>query len=289
MVKSILVTGGSGFLGSHVIDSLLTAGYKVRIFDSKELPKKISGVDFKLGNILDKEVINEALENIDVIFHLAAFADLDNAQNNPSETMMVNVMGTTNLLEAAVNNSIKHVIFSSTIYVNSRTGSFYRVSKHSCELLLEEYFNRFGLNYTILRFGTLYGPRSDESNSIYNYLNEALTLGEMDSRGSGNEVREYIDVRDAADMCVKILKRDYQGETLIITGNHRMKLSELLEMINEILGDKIIIKYSDSKAAHYKYTPYSYNPRRGKKLMMDSYREIGQGLLEILEEIDNKK
>mgnify|MGYP000754119549 CR=1 FL=1 len=92
-------------------------------------------------------------------------------------------------------------------------------------------------------YGTV---RSDKSNSIYNYLNDALTLGEMDSRGSGNEVREYIDVRDAADMCVKILKSDYQSETLIITGNHRMQLSELLEMINEILGDKIIINYIHS-------------------------------------------
>ena len=289
MVKIILVIGGSGFLGSHVVDSLLTAGYMVRIFDSKEPLGEISGVDFKIGDILDKASINEAMEDIDIVFHLAAFADLNKAQNNPSETMMVNIIGTANVLEAAVNNSIKHVIFSSSIYVYSRTGGFYRVSKHSCELLLEEYFNRFGLNHTILRFGTLYGPRSDKSNSVYNYLYEALIKGEINSIGNGSEVREYIDVRDAADKCVEIINGDYFGETLILTGNHRMRLSELLEMIDEILGNKLIIKYGDHQAAHYKYTPYSYNPRRGKKLVMDSFRDMGQGILEILEEIDNRK
>ena len=77
------------------------------------------------------------------------------------------------------------------------------------------------------------------------------------------------------------------GETIVVTGNHRMRISELLEMISEILNDKVTIEYCKGKAAHYKYTPYSYNPRPGKKLVLDSFRDIGQGLVEMLEEIDN--
>ena len=283
--KNILVTGGSGFLGSHVVDSLLSAGFTVCIFDTKKFPYDRSGADFIKGDILDLGALTKALRNIDVVFHLAAFADLDKAQDNPLDTMKVNVMGMTNVLEAARINKVSRVIFSSTIYVYSRTGSFYRVSKHSCELLLEEYFNRFDLKYTILRFGTLYGPRSDISNSVYNYLKEALVTGKIKAVGSGEEVREYIDVRDAADICVKVLEDKYEGETLVLTGHHRMRLAELLEMISEILDNKVKIEYGSGENAHYKYTPYSYIPRVGKKLVMNSFRDLGQGLVELLDEI----
>lgn len=285
---NILVTGGSGFLGGHVVDSLLSAGFTVCIFDTKEYPYDRSGVDFIKGDILDLEALTKALRDIDVVFHLAAYADLDKAQDNPLDTMKVNVMGLANVLEAARINKVSRVIFSSSIYVYSRTGGFYRVSKHSCELLLEEYFNRFNLKYTILRFGTLYGPHSDSSNSVYNYLKEALLKGKIQAVGSGEEVREYIDVRDAADICVEVLEDKYEGETLILTGHHRMRLVELLEMISEILDNKVSIEYGRGENAHYKYTPYSYIPRAGKKLTMNSYRDLGQGLIEILDEIHRK-
>ena len=285
--KKILVTGGFGFLGSHVVDSLESAGHSVIIFDSKKSANIKSGSDFINGDILDLEALTKALKNIDVVFHLAAFSDLNKAQDNPIDTMKVNVVGMTNVLEAARINKINRVIFSSSIYVSSRTGGFYRVSKHSCELLLEEYFNRFDLKYTILRFGTLYGTRSDSSNSVYNYLKDALLKGEIQAIGSGEEIREYIDVRDAADFCVEVLADKYEGETLVLTGQHRMRLSELLEMISEILDNKVNIEYGRGKNAHYKYTPYSYNPKPGKKIVLDSFRDMGQGLVEILEEIDN--
>jgi len=285
--KKILVTGGFGFLGSHVVDSLESAGHSVIIFDSKKSANIKSGSDFINGDILDLEALTKALKNIDVVFHLAAFSDLNKAQDNPIDTMKVNVVGMTNVLEAARINKINRVIFSSSIYVSSRTGGFYRVSKHSCELLLEEYFNRFDLKYTILRFGTLYGTRSDSSNSVYNYLKDALLKGEIQAIGSGEEIREYIDVRDAADFCVEVLADKYEGETLVLTGQHRMRLAELLEMISEILDNKVNIEYGRGKNAHYKYTPYSYNPKPGKKIVLDSFRDMGQGLVEILEEIDN--
>jgi UDP-glucose 4-epimerase len=285
--KNILVTGGFGFLGSHVVDSLESAGHNVIIFDSNKSANIKSGSDFINGDILDLEALTKALKNVDVVFHLAAFSDLDKAQDNPIDTMKVNVIGMTNVLEAARINKINRVIFSSSIYVSSRTGGFYRVSKHSCELLLEEYFNRFDLKYTILRFGTLYGTRSDSSNSVYNYLKDALRKGEIQAIGSGKEIREYIDVRDTADFCVEVLADKYEGETLVLTGQHRMQLAELLEMISEILDNKVNIEYGRGKNSHYKYTPYSYNPKPGKKIVLDSFRDMGQGLVEILEEIDN--
>ncbi len=287
MKKNILVTGGSGFLGSHLMETLVDSGFNVSNYDLKESKYNIDGVNHIYGDLQDLDSLTNALKDINYIYHLAAFSDLDKAKNDPIKTMNVNIIGTTNLLEAARINKVNKVIFASSIYVNSRTGSFYRVSKHSCELLLEEFFNSYKLNYTILRFGTIFGPRSDNSNSVYNYLLSALNNNFISAIGTGEEVREYIDVRDAANICEKAILEEYDNDALIVTGNHRMKLNELLEMIKEILNNQVTIKYGEGKEAHYKYTPYSFTPRPGKKLVMDSFRDMGQGLVEILEEIEN--
>ena len=286
----ILVTGGSGFLGSHISDALIDAGNEVTIFDLKQSPHLKGKQDIIIGDILNLDAVTEAMKGIDVVFHLAALADIDVAQDNLYETMKTNVLGTTNVLEAARVNSVKRVVFASTVYVHSRTGSFYRVSKHSCELLLEAYYECYGLQYTILRFGTLYGPRTNESNSVFRCLKEALLTGKIEFKGTGDEVREYIHVRDAAQICIKILDDKFAGETLILTGHHRIKLSEFLNMVNEILGNKIKISYKPKESkSHYKQTPYSYIPKIGKKIVMNTYCDFGQSLLEILHELDLKE
>ena len=286
----ILVTGGTGFLGSHIADALSDEGYIVTILDIKR-KQNIRGKQRMIqADILDFDKVKSALGKIDIVFHLAALADIDLACDNPRDTMKINVLGTSNVLEAARLNNVKKVIFASTIYVCSRTGSFYRVSKHACELMLEAYNERYGLEYVILRFGTLYGTCANKQNSVYRYLEEAFTTGEINYYGTGEEIREYIHVYDAAQICIKVLKEDFNGETLILTGHYRLKASELLDMINEILGFKVKIKYHPKQIkSHYVQTPYSYIPRIGKKIISNTYCDLGQGLVEILHEIDNSK
>jgi UDP-glucose 4-epimerase len=284
---NILVTGGSGFLGSHVSDALSEEGHMVSVLDIRKSSFLRSDQKMIIADIMDQDAINKALHNIDIVFHFAALADIDLAYDKPLSTMTINVLGTTHILEAARLNKVKKVVFGSTVYVNSRTGSFYRVSKHACELLIEEYQQHFGLDYSILRFGTLYGTRSDNSNSVYSLLNEALTSGGIKFFGSGNEVREFIHVSDAARICVELLNEKYNGETLILTGHHRYRLFELIDMINEILGNKIKISYESSESkSHYIQTPYSYIPRVGKKIITNTYCDLGQSLVEILDEIE---
>jgi len=284
---NILVTGGSGFLGSHVADAITNSGNNVIIFDTIESPFLRDDQQMIVGDILNLKELNKAMEGIDIVFHLAALSNIDIADDKPYDTMKINVLGTTNLLSSARLNNIKRVIFASSIYVNSRAGSFYRVSKHSCELLLEAYYERYDLSYTILRFGTLYGPRADESNSINRYLKEAINKGKINYYGTGDEVREFIHVSDAARICVEVINRKYNGETLIITGHQQMKLKELLNVINEILGNRLEIIYHQNKSrAHYNQTPYSYIPNVGKKIISKTYCDIGQSLVEILDEIN---
>ncbi len=286
--EKILVTGGAGFLGSHIVDALVEDGYDVSILDlnpSKLIP---DGVKVFEADILNFEDVCRAMAGIDIVYHLAALADIDEAYEHPFETMNINVMGTVNILKAAQKCSAKRVIFGSSIYVYSRTGSFYRVSKQAAELLLEAFYERYGLNYTILRFGTLYGPRADKSNSVFRLLNEALNSGKIDFKGSGHEVREYIHVRDAARICIKVLDDQFAGQTLILTGHHRIRVAELLEMIKEIFNFKIKVSIDPHpNTSHYNETPYSYNPRAGRKIVMNTYCDLGQSLIEILEEMDN--
>jgi UDP-glucose 4-epimerase len=289
MTKKILVTGGSGFLGSHIADALSDQGHEVTLLDIKRSSFKRSDQKEILCNVMDPEAIRNAVKGQDFVFHLAAVSDIDVAENQPFETIQVNVLGTINLLEACRNEKVERVIFASSIYVYSRTGGFYRISKHACELLLEEYRERFGLDYTILRFGTLYGTRSDDHNSVYRYLKEALQTGKIIFKGTGEEVREYIHVKDSARICCKILEPQFAGQNLILTGPHRVKVTELLQMMREILSFKVEIVHDPKNInSHYIQTPYSYLPRVGQKISSETYSDIGQSLIEILEEIDVK-
>ena len=127
----IVVTGGSGFLGSHIADALSNAGHQVTIFD--RAPSRWLRPDQAMitGTVLDAGMARAALKDCDVVYHLAAVADIDEALDTPRAAVEVNVMGTLNLLEAACELGLKRFVFASSIYVYSNQGSFYRTTKRS--------------------------------------------------------------------------------------------------------------------------------------------------------------
>ena len=184
---------------------------------------------------------------------------------------------------------IKRFIFGSTIYVYSGLGGFYRCSKQACELYIEEYQKAYGLDFTILRYGSLYGPRAGATNSIRRYLQEGLQSQRIAYPGTGNEVREYIHVKDAAKLSVDILAQEYKNQHIIITGHHPMKAGEMLAMIEEILDQKVTINFAhNTSQSHYNITPYLFIPKIGKKLVSNCYTDMGQGFLECLHEISDE-
>ena len=282
-----IVFGGSGFIGSHVADRLTEAGYEVTIFDLKPSPYLLSAQEIIIGDMLDKKAVFDAVKGYDYIYNFAGLADLDAATTEPLKTIEQNIMGTAILLEGALRNGSKRFIQASTIYVYSETGGFYRCSKQAVELYIEEYNRKFGLEFTILRYGTVYGPRADSRNSIYRYLKQALKDGKIDCGGTGDETREYIHVRDAAQLSVDILTDKYRNKQVIITGHHPMRLKDMLYTIREILSNQIEINFKASKSdtPHYNITPYSFIPRIGHKLVTHEYVDMGQGLLECISEI----
>ena len=284
-----IVFGGSGFLGSHIADTLTNKGHDVTIFDlqpSKYLKDKQKMV---VGDILDQKAVEKAVKGCDVVYHFAALADIETAHLKPLETVEYNILGTTTILEACRKNKVKRFVFASTIYVYSDAGSFYRSSKQACELIIENYNEVFNLPYTILRYGSLYGPRADDKNWIHKILNQATKDGKITRHGDGEEIREYIHVEDAAKLSVDILSKEFENENVIITGNQPMKIKDVLIMVKEILGNKIDIEFIPTESSiHYEITPYSFKPKVAKKLVGNQFYDLGQGILECLSDLNNK-
>lgn len=285
----VTVFGGSGFLGSHVADVLTDKGHKVTIFDKATSPFIKSEQEMIVGDVMDLKAVREAVKGADVVYNFIALADIDEAHNKPVETAQVNILGNINVLEAAKDAKVDRFIFSSSIYVYSDAGTFYRSSKQACELFIENYQRIYGLDYTILRYGSLYGPRADENNWIYRILKQALVDKKISREGDGEEIREYIHVLDAARLSVDILDPKYINRRLIITGNEQMKIKDLLMMIKEMLKGNIEIEFlSAEDNQHYEITPYVFNPQIATKLTSNEYLDMGQGILNILSEIHDK-
>jgi UDP-glucose 4-epimerase len=282
----VIVFGGAGFLGSHIAEALTESGYNVKIFDIKPSPHLRNGQEMVIGDILDIEAVENAVHDCDIVYNLAGIADIDECVKRPIDTIRYNILGNATILEAAKNAKIKRFVFSSSVYVYSQTGSFYRSSKQAAESFIENYHRLFGLPYTILRYGSLYGNRADERNSIYRLIKEAIANKKIEYHGTGEEIREYIHVEDAARASVTILSPAYENQHLILTGNQTLKYKDLLNMVNEMLGGDIEIIYNNSKSeTHYQVTPYSFNPTIGKKLTSNYYIDMGQGLLNIMSEV----
>lgn len=292
----ILICGGSGFLGSHVADCLTDAGHEVIIFDLKKSPFLRKEQLFVLGDILDEKAVEGAMQGCDAVYNFAGIADMDHAKKFPVETIRHNIMGNAIIMDACVRNRVKRFVFASTVYVYSNRGSFYRSSKQACELIIENYNQVYGLDYTILRYGSLYGPRADARNGLNMMLNQAITDEKIVRYGDGEELREYIHVFDAARCSVDILSEKYINQYVIITGNQQIKIKDLLVMVKEIMGNKIEIEYRqvDDKSCpydpniHYEITPYIFTPKLAKRIMSSYYIDLGQGILEQLKDVHKK-
>lgn len=280
----VLVTGGAGFLGSHVADRLSESGHDVIVFDAVRSEWLREDQRMIVGDILDRDLIAKTVAGVDAVYHFAAVADIEEAMNNPVRTIEVNVMGTLGLLEAARNAKLQRFVFASSIYVYSHQGSFYRTSKQACERLIEDYNNHFGLPYTILRFGSLYGPRAGQTNAVHRMVTEALTNRTITYAGTGAEVREYIHVLDGACAAADILAPEFTNEIVHLTGHERMTTQTMMETIAEIVGGNIdVVLGKGQRPGHYVHTPYSYTPKLGRKLVRKSYIDIGLGLLELID------
>ena len=282
-----LVIGGSGFLGSHVADQLSLAGHAVRIFDRLASPWLRGDQTMLIGDLLNFQHVFDAMVGCEVVYNFAAIADLDEALNKPVETARVNVLGNVQVLEACRQAAVKRYVYASTVYVYSREGGFYRCSKQAAEQYVEEYQRSYGLDYTILRYGSLYGPRADERNGLWRIVKTALETGCVRYEGSPEAMREYIHVEDAARASIAALGDEFRNQHVVLTGQEPMRVLDLLKMLAEILDlPKDAVEFVPVEyAGHYVRTPYAYQPKLGRKYTPPLHVDLGQGLLQLIEEI----
>ncbi|HAM34779.1 MAG TPA: NAD-dependent epimerase [Elusimicrobia bacterium] len=289
-MKKAVVFGGSGFLGSHVADALSQAGWSVTIYDLAPSTALKPGQRMVVGDIQDQAAVAKTVRGSQAVYNFAGLADLAECHERPLDTVRVNILGNSIILEACAKARVKRYVFASTVYVYGRSGSFYSASKQACENYIENYQRYRGLDYTILRYGSLYGSRATDGNIVHRFITQALSEGKMSYFGDGEETREYIHVDDAARYSVEILAPEFANQNVTITGHQAIRVRELMEMLREMLGGKIRLEFKASSRwapvnTRYHRTPYAFTPKLGRKLIGRQYIDLGQGLLRCIEDI----
>ena len=254
--KKILVFGSSGFLGNHLVRSLIKQNEVIE-FDITPPKRKHKKTTFIKGSILDKTLVSKAMKDVDIVYHFAAMTDLDTVNRNPATAIEINIAGTSNILDSCVEEKVQRLIFSSSVYVYSKNGGIYKSTKQACELLIRDYDKMYNLNYTILQLGSVYGPYSTRKNLITRLIIESINNGVMKHYGTGNEVRQYIYIKDVIKASIESLSHKYNKQKVILIGKESISISDLMDKIIYLLGKntKKIFKI-DNYDIHYKTSPF---------------------------------
>jgi UDP-glucose 4-epimerase len=289
---SILIFGGSGFIGFSLVKNLQEQGYSsIYIGDIKPPKEPIpKGVFYIQCDITDANSVASLFQesNPQVVYNLAGFANLDSAIKLPRRTMELNVLGNINVLDESVKSGVELFVYASSAYAMNDKGSFYGISKLTSEKIVEEYHKQYNLNYSILRYGSIYAAVDFDNNYLFQLVKSAIETGNIIHKGDGEELREYVHVKDVSELSVKVMEnKDLWNASLMLTGNERMKRKELFEMIQEIIGNsKLEIQYlDDGYSNHYKFTPYSFQGTSAKKITANPHYDMGQGILECVQKV----
>jgi UDP-glucose 4-epimerase len=250
----VLVTGGAGFIGSHVVDRLASAGHVPRILDTKASPWH-ADVETVLGDVRRIEDVRSALRDCDAVCHLAAAADVGQVIRTPAESTELNAMGTLTVLEAARLEGVTRVVYASTVWVYSEVAAdevdedtllpcpdhVYTAGKLSGELLCHSYAELYGLEPTVLRFGIPYGPRARPAAVIPSFVDRARRGEALTIAGSGDQQRVFVYVEDLADGVVRGLAPEAAGRTYNLAGRETTTILGLAEIVREEVGGVDIV------------------------------------------------
>ena len=252
----VIVFGGSGFIGSHVAESLYKKGFQVTVADLKKCEDLNKNISFQKVDINNQKRVINLVKNSSIVFNFAAIADIQDSYDDPLKTLNVNIIGCANILKACVQNKVKKFVLASSIYANTSQGGFYRVSKQSCAIMTMEFSKVYKLDYTILRFGSIYGPRSNLKNGLLKIVFDSLNKKKLIYRGTKRAVRSYIHVKDAARSSVEILNKKHKNKIVLIKGKREIKIVNLLLMLKKILKIKSKLFFlNKTQKGHYDKKP----------------------------------
>jgi len=266
-----LVTGGAGFIGSHLVDALVLAKCNVTVLDNLSTGNPLNlkhiknRITFYEGDIQDQKILIKASKECDIIFHQAAMVSVPLTVENPVDSAMVNDIGTLFVLEAARKNKVKRVVLASTcaIYGNDRNfpktesmtpkpQSPYAVQKLTGEFYARLYFELYGIETVCLRYFNVYGPRQDPSSPYSGVISIFMTKASNRDApviyGDGNQYRDFIFVKDVVKANLLAANGSKATGKIFNIGTGRyVCINELWEKIGKIAGNNAKPKYEPSR------------------------------------------
>ncbi len=252
----VLVTGGSGFIGSHVVDKLRARGHQPVIYDLRPSPwHERRTVEEVFGSITDREALERALHSCDAVAHLAAVADVNDVHAEPEDAERVNARGTVTVLEACRRAGVKRIVYASTIWVYSDCAEesvdedtllpapshLYTSTKLAGELYCKAYQELYGIDYTILRFGIPYGPRAREAAVIPAFVGKALRGEPLTLAGDGLQSRRFVYVEDLADGVALGCSDVASNRVYNLAGEENVTIKQIAESIQRLVGGVEIV------------------------------------------------
>lgn len=262
------MTGGAGFIGSHLVDGLVGRGCGVVVLDNlrsgrmENVSQHLGSDGFKLveGDVRDKRVVVDAMDGVDAVVHLAALIGVEESVNDPVETHDVNVTGTLNVLEQAMRKDVKRFVYASSTAVYgegnplplhedcpSKPVSPYAASKASAECYCKAFHRSYGLETVVLRYFNVYGPRQEHnpySGVITRFLSNALSGKPLVVFGDGEQTRDFIYIDDVVEATMLALEGGNSvGETLNICTGKPTAINELVRIVEEVTGRGIQVMY----------------------------------------------
>jgi UDP-glucose 4-epimerase len=262
----VVVTGGCGFIGSHVVDNLTRAGHEVLVADVTIRPLNPAAT-YRQIDILDQTALEAAVRGSDAVFHLAGASDVDLIAADPLGAVKVNVDGTASVLEAARRQGCGRVLLASTVWVYGaaagsgelteeapvelrRAGHVYVSTKISAELLAHSYLQMYGQHFTILRYGIPYGPRMRDALVVARFARAALAGHPITIAGTGEQQRNYVYVEDLADAHVRALSPAAEDQTLALEGDTPVSVREVADTVRSLVGP-VPIRHIPARPADY--------------------------------------
>ena len=274
-MTKVLVTGGSGFIGSHVVDALIEKGESVRVLDI--IKPHRADVEYVNGSINSANNVNKSMIDIDVVFHIAAFSNIDKIPDDPLNAIKTNIIGTANVFEAARKHNVERVILASSYFVESGKGHIYTTTKIASERLCHDYFELYGLKYTILRYGTTYGLRSRGEDVVSVFIEKALKNKKLIIHGTGKQYRNFVYVEDLAQGNVAAMKKMAENKMYVLCGNRAITINEVVETIKKVIGEEIEITHTNTRIGD-SYGENVSNKFAKKELGWEPKKEFDEGV-----------
>ncbi len=269
---NIGIIGGSGFIGSHVVDKLMEYGHEVTVLDvRKPYREDVTHIHIDITDISKTTVALTG--DYDVVYFLAAVADVNDVYRNPVEATEVNIVGVANVLEAARRNNINRVILASTVWVYEltseeyvteaspfyveRANHLYTSQKLAAELLCHSYQRMYSQNFTVLRYGIPYGPRARSGTVLAVFVERAFEGKPLTIFGDGLQYRRFIYVEDLAEGNVAALKDVANKQTYNLEGKRPISVKEVAETVQKLVGN-VRLEYEEVRAADFQGQSVSY-------------------------------